>query len=185
MRRSTTILLAFVVFVLTILAYQSMQSPQSDALSVPMYAANGSKVGVVVLRPVPGERVLITVNLWNIPEGFHGFHIHEVGKCEVNDKGVFTTAGGHFDMGSHQHGEHSGDLPLLEADSTGHVYMSFHTSRFSIADLQDTDGSAFIVHANADNFANIPERYGQADEVTLSNGDSGARIACGVIAAAQ
>jgi Cu-Zn family superoxide dismutase len=185
MRRSTAILLPFVIFVLTILALQYLRTSKSDALSIPMYAADGTEVGVIVLHPVPRGRMLITVNLWNISEGFHGFHIHEVGRCEVNDEGNFITAGGHFDMGTHTHGDHAGDLPLLEAGSDGRAYISFHTPRFSIEDLQDMDGSTFIVHANPDNFANIPDRYGTTDETTLSNGDAGARIACGVIAPAH
>lgn len=185
MRRSTSILLIFIIFAFVIFIYQAMQLPASDAISVPMYNADSNQVGVIILRPVPPKGILITVNLENIPSGFHGFHIHETGRCEVNDEGVFITAGEHFDTQENHHGNHSGDLPLLEADTNGYVYLSIHTDRFSIDDLQDMDGSAFIVHFDADNFANIPERYGNVDKTTLANGDAGTRIICGVISSAQ
>jgi superoxide dismutase, Cu-Zn family len=55
------------------------------------------------------------------------------------------------------------------------------TDRFSIADLRDADGSAVMVHSGADNFANIPARYGGPDQETLSTGDAGSRLACGVV----
>lgn len=55
------------------------------------------------------------------------------------------------------------------------------TDRFTLADLMDDDGAAFIIHENTDNFANIPERYGGPDEETQQAGDSGPRIACGVV----
>ena len=50
-----------------------------------------------------------------------------------------------------------------------------------LAQLRDADGSALIVHAGPDNFANIPPRYGTPDADTLATGDSGARAACGVV----
>jgi hypothetical protein len=50
-----------------------------------------------------------------------------------------------------------------------------------MADLFDADGSAIMVHSAPDNFANIPERYGTPDQETLDGGDSGERVACGVI----
>jgi Cu-Zn family superoxide dismutase len=68
---------------------------------------------------------------------------------------------------------------LVKSDGTGEA--SFETDRFALTDLFDEDGSAIIVHALPDNYANIPERYGEVDQVTLETGDSGERIACGVI----
>jgi Cu-Zn family superoxide dismutase len=57
----------------------------------------------------------------------------------------------------------------------------FETDRFTIRQLRDADGSAVMVHAAADNFANIPPRYGTPDDETKNTGDAGARAACGVI----
>ena len=92
---------------------------------------------------------------WGLAPGFHGFHVHAVGQCVP----PFTSAGGHLDPVGATHGDHAGDLPslLLHDDGTGE--LRFTTDRFSLADLSDLDGSALIVHANRDNYANIPDRY--------------------------
>ena len=78
-------------------------------------------------------------------------------------------------------------MPSLLVTADGRAYSSFVTDRFTLADLRDTDGSAVMVHAGRDNFANIPsDRYTSAtgavpDTMTLATGDAGARAACGVI----
>lgn len=75
----------------------------------------------------------------------------------------------------------------MNADSTANAI--FNTERFNLADLFDADGSAIVIHANPGNYANIPaDRYAATtagattpDATTLSAGDSGARIVCGVV----
>lgn len=153
--RSKLFLLMFALFTVSIFAFDQLRPHPDRAVAVDMVNAAGENVGVIVIQPVPNNRVLITVNMRGLTEGFHGFHIHEKGLCE----GDFVTAGGHFDLSDSHHGEHSGDLPLLEADSTGRAYLSVHTARFNFNDLFDADGSSFIVHVGADNVANIPDRY--------------------------
>jgi Cu-Zn family superoxide dismutase len=113
-----------------------------------------------------------------------GFHIHTTGLCEA----PFTSAGGHFDPGGDDHGDHAGDLPTLLVNDDGKGRLAFATDRFSLAELSDEDGSALIVHAGRDNYANIPERYHShetdtfgPDEATLATGDAGDRAACGLI----
>lgn len=175
--RSKTLILLFGIITLSIFTLDQFQQHPDRAVAVDMVDVTGNDVGVIVFQPVTHGRVLITVNLRDVSPGFHGFHIHETGLCE----GDFTSAGGHFDLQDANHGEHSGDLPLLEADESGHVFLALHTARFHFNDLFDKDGSAFIVHEDADNVANIPARYGGADATTLSNGDAGGRFACGVI----
>lgn len=113
--------------------------------------------------------------------GFHGFHIHEFGKCELGLESPFASAGGHFNPGGTTHGHHAGDLPSLSVLDEGTAALVYNTDAILIEDLLDGDGSAFIIHSGADNFANIPERYGGPDETTLSAGDAGSRVACGVI----
>lgn len=177
--RSKIILLLFGIITFGIFTVDTLRSHPDKAVAVRMFDIADNDVGVIVVQPVTHGRVLITANLHDVSPGFHGFHIHETGLCE----GDFSSAKGHFDLHDSNHGEHSGDLPLLEADSSGHVFLAVHTARFHFNDLFDVDGSTFIVHHGADNVANIPDRYGGADATTLSNGDAGGRFACGVISA--
>jgi superoxide dismutase, Cu-Zn family len=93
----------------------------------------------------------------------------------------FTSAGGHLNLEDAFHPEYSGDMPVLLVNSDGTGEVSFQTDRFTLKDVLDEDGSAIMVHALPDNYANIPERYGEVDQDTLKTGDSGGRIACGVI----
>ena len=129
-------------------------------------------------------KVLVTVQLQSatLTPGFHGMHLHMIGNCGDTGEGPFTGAGEHIPM-EPAHPNHIGDFPsaLVNADGTG--YLSFETDRFTVADLLDADGTAILLHANPDNHSNIPERYGTPDEETLMTGDSGARVACGVIQA--
>lgn len=181
--RSRWILLIFTILTGSIVVFDQLRSHPDRAIAVQMFDLDGNNIGVIVVQPVPNDRVLITVNLRDLSEGFHGFHIHETGICDADTN--FTSANSHFDLGDNHHGEHSGDLPILEADATGRAFLAFHTARFKFNDLSDNDGSAFIVHANADNVAHIPARYGERDAVTLATGDAGDRIVCGVIAPPQ
>jgi Cu-Zn family superoxide dismutase len=116
----------------------------------------------------------------DLPAGFHGFHIHTTGTCTPPD---FTSAGGHFNPTGAMHPDHAGDMStlLVNADGTGTVALD--TDRFSVSDLRDADGSAVMVHALPDNYANIPTRYSPQppDATTTSTGDAGGRIACGVV----
>jgi superoxide dismutase, Cu-Zn family len=74
-------------------------------------------------------------------------------------------------------------LPLLLVKADGTGSLTIRTDRFLLADLLDADGSAFIIHAKADNYTNIPaDRYDpDPDATTLATGDAGPRMACGVI----
>jgi Cu-Zn family superoxide dismutase len=141
--------------------------------------SGGREVGRVWMREHRRDGVvLLEARVRDLPAGFHGFHIHAVGRC---DAPAFTTAGGHFNPSDAPHGAHAGDLPSLLVTEDGGAFLATATDRFSIADLRDADGSAVMVHSGPDNFANIPARYGGPDQETLDTGDSGSRIACGVV----
>ncbi|MDQ4025293.1 MAG: superoxide dismutase family protein [Actinomycetota bacterium] len=134
-------------------------------------------------------------------EGFHGFHIHTTGTCDPNatdaegNASPFFTAGGHWNPDDRNHGNHRGDLPPLLATNGGLARANVLTDRFTVNRLFDNDGSAVIVHAGADNLANVPgqtddggERYHShvseelgPDETTLATGDAGSRFACGIV----
>jgi superoxide dismutase, Cu-Zn family len=145
--------------------------------------ANRQKVGVAVFKERHGE-VEVSAEVWRVAPGFHGFHVHATGECVP----PFTTAGGHYNPGSVPHGDHAGDMPSLLVNQDGTAELEFETDRFTLRDLFDADGSAVIVHAGRDNFANIPTRYHShtydtfgPDTDTLATGDAGTRAACGVV----
>jgi Cu-Zn family superoxide dismutase len=120
--------------------------------------------------------VLITINVKGLPEGLHAVHIHSVGKCEAP---AFTSAGGHFNPLDKKHGllnpggPHAGDLPDLYVNKDGagryEVLMGSMTLGSGATAIFDADGSAVVIHATAD------------DNMTDPAGNSGDRIACGVI----
>ena len=134
----------------------------------------GETVGSVRFERRGTSRALrVTVGARKLSPGFHGFHVHTVGKCEGP---TFMSAGPHLNPAEKSHSGHAGDMPPLLATSGGKAEARFTTDRFSLAALRDADGSAVMVHALADNHANIPTaRYDpDPDAVTLETGDSGA-----------
>jgi Cu-Zn family superoxide dismutase len=155
---------------------------------------NGKTVGSLRVEDVPSGKSKITVAVTGLPAGYHGFHVHAKGLCDPKSTdpatgSPFFSAGGHFNLGSGSHPDHSGDLPALLVGADGTGSASSGTDRFRVRQLLDRDGSAIVIHAGPDNQANIPDRYRQAngeagpDAETLKTGDSGGRIACGVITA--
>jgi len=129
--------------------------------------------------------------------GSHGMHIHSVGKCEANSvaptggsAGNFQSAGGHLQVGGRTEHPASGDLTPLNIRSDGSGKVVATTDAFKADDLKGPEGSALIIHEGPDNFANIPQRYTHdgvpgPDAETMATGDSGARVACAVLAPAS
>jgi Cu-Zn family superoxide dismutase len=146
--------------------------------SAKMMDASGRSVGRVWMHQRRDGEGQLIARVYNLTPGFHGSHVHAVGRC---DPPAFTTAGGHFNPTGAPHGSHAGDLPSLLVNADRTAWLATTTDRFSIADLRDADGSAMTVHSGPDNFANIPARYGGPDQETLNTGDSGSRVACGVV----
>jgi superoxide dismutase, Cu-Zn family len=148
-----------------------------------LHDAAGQRVGVAVFKERRGK-VTVSASVWGVAPEFHGFHVHSVGECVP----PFTSAGGHYNPDGASHGDHAGDLPSLPMNEDSTAQLQFTTDRFTVSDLFDMDGSALIVHAGRDNYANIPTRYHShttdtfgPDSDTLSTGDAGDRAACGVI----
>jgi Cu-Zn family superoxide dismutase len=155
---------------------------------VKLYDTLHHQVGKVRLTEQGDGNVAVNVSVRDLEPGFHGFHVHAVGKCTIEDTPTppFTTAGGHFGTSAQTHGDHAGDFPILLVRSDGTANVNFSTDRFTLEALFDGDGSAIIIHAGRDNYANIPPRYLAAgvsvpDKATLDTGDSGIRVACGVV----
>lgn len=160
----------------------AQDAPQIGASAL-LQDVDGNQVGTVrFLEEADFGTLAIVVQVQNLTPGFHGFHLHTTGQCDPGTDPPFSSAGGHLNPADTNHPEHAGDLPPLLVMQDGTAAISVRTDRLTLADLLDDDGAAIIVHANADNFANIPERYAEApDDDTLSSGDSGDRVACGVI----
>jgi Cu-Zn family superoxide dismutase len=170
--------------VLTAPLYGSGETSSSkNHVKIDLRDAAGADIGFVKLSK-QGRKVIVRGEVSGLTPGFHGFHVHSVGQCVA----PFTSAGGHYNPGGTGHGAHAGDMPSLLVLADGTAQAQFASDRFAIYELFDADGSAIIVHAAADNFANIPTRYQSTtegvfgpDSATLGTGDAGARVACGVV----
>lgn len=159
-------------------------------LTATLVDREGAEVGTVTFEEAE-EGTEVSVDVAGLPPGFHGFHVHAIGVCEPDSAnpsdpsmtGDFLSAGGHVGAGESDHGEHPGDLPTLYVAESGTGSLTAVIDALALADLTDDDGSAVMVHASRDNYANIPERYapGGPDEMTLNTGDAGGRIACGPV----
>ena len=156
--------------------------PVADARAVLVNAA-GDTLGTVTFAQEPG-RVRVRVSASGLTPGFHGFHLHDVGRCEGPG---FTSAGGHYNPGDATHGGHAGDNPTLLVNQDGTVEESFTTDHYTVEEVVAAD-VAVMVHAGADNFANIPDRYQSLqsaepgpDNETRATGDAGPRAACGLL----
>lgn len=141
------------------------------------------------LLPTQGNTVLGTVVFTKVATGLemhahvvnlqplqqHGFHIHEKGNCKSPDG---SSAGGHYNPEGKAHGalgaeHHAGDLPALQANELGvaDAHLLLTDLNFGIGGAKDIAGLSLIVHAQADDYKTQP------------SGNSGARIACGLIQA--
>jgi Cu-Zn family superoxide dismutase len=172
-------------------------APNGEKLTAQLKTADGTTVATADIQ-FSGGYATVTVQTTTpgkLTPGFHGLHIHSVGKCEANSvaptggaPGDFNSAGGHFQVAGHTGHPASGDLTSLQVRQDGTAKLVTTTDAFTAADLTGGAKTAIIIHDKADNFANIPpERYQQVngapppDETTLSTGDAGKRVACGVI----
>lgn len=134
-----------------------------------------SKVSGTIEFVQQGNTVNTHVNVTGLaPNSEHGFHVHEKGDCSAPDG---TSAGGHFGPKGNPHGpqdapHHAGDMPSLKSDANGHATIDFKMSDVTVAPGESTVvGKAVIVHAKPDDFKTQP------------SGNSGARVACGVVQA--
>jgi len=173
-------------FVTLTLALTACRLPYYPGLTRPPPAgtarladASGRQVGRAVLLQEGGS-VRILIDLTGVAPGTKGVHIHEVGRCDAPS---FESAGAHFNPTKAQHGRanprgpHAGDLPNITVDATGRGHLEVSVTRVTLekgsTSLFDADGSALIVHESADDLYTDPA------------GNSGARVACGVIHRAE
>ena len=149
--------------------------PRTGTATAELRNGRGEVVGGATLTEVSGG-VRILLDVRGMPPGAKGVHVHEVGRC---DPPGFVSAGNHFNPGRRQHGlqnpqgPHAGDLPNIQIDGDGNGHLETMTERVTLGrgptSLFDRDGSALVVHGAPDDFKTDP------------TGNTGARIACGVI----
>lgn len=114
------------------------------------------------------DGTLVVAEIFGLPEGtdegFFAFHIHEGDSCCGESEG-FPETGGHFNPRGAAHPGHAGDLPPL-LSCNGYAYGAVFTDRFRVRDII---GRTAVIHEGADDFHTQPA------------GNSGTKIACGVI----
>ncbi len=145
-------------------------APSATAVLEP---TRGNTAGGKVEFVQKGNKVFVTASVTGLTPGPHGFHIHDKGDCSSADG---TSAGGHFNPLGKPHGaasmpdHHAGDMPALLADGSGKATLSAELDVVTLgAGSTDIVGRSVIVHKDADDYTTQP------------TGNSGARVACGVI----
>lgn len=157
---------------------ETAPSPAASGYNIHLFNNEGAAAGTVALKQGPNG-LLMVIEATGLTPGWHGIHLHETGQCEA----AFTSAGAHINHPAakvphglmNADGPDDGDLPNIFAHADGTAKAEIFTTRARLSgdgqaqDLLDNDGSAIIIHANADDHSSQPI------------GGAGARVACGAI----
>lgn len=164
------------LFVLATLTGCAGMGASSSRLSAVLAPTQGNQArGEATFSETDGG-VVVEVRVTGLAPGGHGFHVHDKGDCSAPDA---TSAGGHFNPTGKPHGHpdksdhHLGDLPMLVADASGTAVLKTKVHGLSVsgAGAGNVAGRGLVIHAGPDDFSSQPA------------GNSGARVACGVISA--
>lgn len=164
----------------TILAAAALLSACASTPPAPLHAradlsaASGSTASGVVLFTETSAGLQADIRVSGLTPGEHGFHVHEVGDCSAPDA---SSAKGHYNPLGKAHGRltgehHVGDMPNLPANSAGIAnYSTVLPDMHLHGDAGNVLGRSVVIHADPDDYHSQPA------------GNSGKRIACGVIRA--
>lgn len=152
------------------------ENEDEESLEVELIDQEGINIGTATLKEET-DGVHILVEAHHLPEGLHGFHIHEKGSCETPD---FKSAGGHFNPDGKNHGfddpegAHAGDMVNLEVHADGTVEHTVINDEVTLKkgvpnSLFSEEGTTLMIHSDLDDYVSQPA------------GDAGERIVCGVI----
>jgi Cu-Zn family superoxide dismutase len=168
--KSMTILIAAALLA----AGCASMAPRGPAATAKLEPTKGNTASGTVTFTQKGDKVVVEAKVAGLTSGNHGFHIHEKGDCSSGDG---MSAGGHFNPRGKPHAaptttdRHTGDMPMLVADVSGNATLVVEIDLMTIGSGEnDIVGRGLIVHKDADDFTTQP------------TGNSGARVACGVIA---
>jgi Cu-Zn family superoxide dismutase len=174
-------LIALIIMSLTAIPARA-QTPEEKS-SAPLKAiavlhpTEGNKVSGKVTFVEVADGVQVRAEITGLTPGNHGFHVHEFGDCSAKDA---ASAGGHFNPTKQPHAgpdataRHVGDMGNVEADASGTAKLDYVDHHISLTnDERSALGRSVVVHEKADDLKSQP------------TGDSGARVACGVIGVAK
>ncbi len=159
----------------TVVALIIFSIPSAAKTKVEIKDMQGKAVGTAILSP-QGTGVSLKLRLHDLPPGQHAIHFHQNPKCDAPD---FKSAGPHFNPDSKKHGlenpegHHAGDMQNFVIDVKGKANVTLEDTDVTLTDgphsLFSNGGTAIVIHAKADDMKTDP------------SGNSGDRIACGVI----